>query len=90
MLKPLFSATGGGIIAPTDADLAAIPPEAAPVRVAGRVAFTPLVRRRMAPHKRRSMLVREATDTGWRWSVGRGRMMGVDPARPQVVGASAR
>jgi len=97
VLKPLLSFAGGGIVfAPTDAQLAAIPPEAHDQYVVQeRVAFTPLIE---TPHgstqlEVRVMFVRD----GNRYQavlplgrMGRGLMMGVDHNRGlEWVGAAA-
>ena len=97
VLKPLFSYAGGGVtFAPTDADIAAIPPDRRHLYVLQeRVAFTPLVNTPDGPTQTelRLMLVREGT--GHRLTLvlvrmGRGKMMGVDYNKGlKFVGASA-
>jgi len=97
VLKPLMSFAGGGIIfAPTDEQLAAIPPEArGQFVVQERVSFTPLVATPYGPTQVevRVMMVRD----GNRYRavlplgrMGRGLMMGVDHNRGlEWVGATA-
>jgi len=97
VLKPLFSYAGGGVVfAPTDADIAAIPPERRHLYLLQeRVAFTPLVHTPDGPTQTelRLMLVREGN--GHRLMLvlvrmGRGKMMGVDHNKGlKFVGASA-
>jgi len=97
ILKPLFSYAGGGIIfAPTDADVAAIPPEKRHLYVLQeRVDFTPLIETPDGATRAevRLMLVREGD--GHRLAMplvrmGRGLMMGVDHNKGlKFVGASA-
>jgi hypothetical protein len=97
LLKPLFSFAGGGIIfGPTDADLAAIAPDARRHFILQeRVAFTPTIE---TPHgatqlEVRLMMIRD----GDRYRtvlplgrMGRGRMMGVDHNKGlSWVGAAA-
>jgi hypothetical protein len=97
LLKPLFSFAGGGIIfAPTDEQIAAIPPaEHSTYILQQRIEFTPVID---TPHgatqaELRIMLVRE--DSGYRAvlplvRMGRGKMMGVDHNKGLAwVGASA-
>jgi hypothetical protein len=97
LLKPLFSFAGGGILfAPTDADLAAIPPaDRHEYVLQERVPFTPLID---TPHgatqvELRLMMIREGDE--YRAvlplaRMGRGKMMGVDHNRNlDWVGAAA-
>ena len=97
LLKPLFSFAGGGIIfAPTDADLAAIPPDARRHYILQeRVAFTPTIDTPHGPTQLevRLMMVRDGdryrtvTPLG---RMGRGKMMGVDHNKGLAwVGATA-
>jgi hypothetical protein len=97
ILKPLFSYAGGGItFAPTDADLAAIPPDRRHEFVLQeRVAFTPVIE---TPHgatqaELRLMFVRDGDQYQLVLPLvrmGRGRMMGVDHNKGLAwVGASA-
>lgn len=97
LLKPLFSFAGGGIIfSPTDADIAAIPPDQRHLYILQRrVAFTPVIETPDGPTQAeiRIMLVR-AGDTYKAVlpliRMGRGRMMGVDHNKGMnYVGASA-
>jgi len=85
LLKPLFSFAGGGIIfAPTDEQIAAIPPAQRQVYVLQeRIHFTPMIE---TPHgatqaEVRIMMVKDGD--GYRAvlpliRMGRGKMMGVD------------
>ena len=96
VVKPLYSFAGAGIIfEPTDADLAAIPPERRhDYVVQERVRFTPIIE---TPHGRTQVEIRIM----YVWldrlipvlpllRMGRGTMMGVDHNRNlQWVGASA-
>jgi hypothetical protein len=97
LLKPLFSYAGGGIVfGPTDADIAAIPPNQRHLYVLQeRVSFTPVID---TPHgatqvEIRMMFVRDGG--AYRFvqpllRMGRGRMMGVDHNKGlHWVGASA-
>jgi len=96
VLKPLYSFAGSGIIfAPTDADLAAIPPERRHEYVLQeRVRFTPLIE---TPHGPTQVEIRimyiwldRLTPVLPLLRMGRGKMMGVDHNRNmQWVGASA-
>ena len=97
LLKPLFSFAGGGIIfAPTDADLAAIPPDSRQHYILQeRVAFTPTIDTPHGPTQLevRLMMVRDGdryrtvTPLG---RMGRGKMMGVDHNKGlSWVGATA-
>jgi hypothetical protein len=97
LLKPLFSYAGGGIVfAPTDAQIAAIPPaERDRYVLQERMAFTPMILTPDGPTQSeiRLMFVREGD--GYRFALplvrmGRGRMMGVDHNKGlRWVGASA-
>jgi hypothetical protein len=97
LLKPLFSYAGGGIIfAPTDADIAAIPPNKRHLYVLQeRVAFTPVIDTPHGPTQAeiRMMFVREGDSYKFVLSLvrmGRGKMMGVDHNKGfKWVGASA-
>jgi len=97
LLKPLFSFAGGGIIfAPTDEQIAAIPPdERRNYILQERMAFTPVID---TPHgmtqiEIRVMMIRDGD--GYRALIplgrmGRGRMMGVDYNKGLAwVGAAA-
>ncbi len=97
LLKPLFSFAGGGIIfAPTDADLAAIPPDSRRHYILQeRVAFMPTIDTPHGPTQLevRLMMVRDGdryrtvTPLG---RMGRGKMMGVDHNKGLAwVGATA-
>jgi hypothetical protein len=97
LLKPLFSFAGGGIVfGPTDADLAAIAPDARRHFILQeRIAFTPTIDTPHGPTQLevRLMMIRD----GDRYRtvmplgrMGRGRMMGVDHNKGlEWVGAAA-
>lgn len=97
LLKPLFSFAGGGILfAPTDADIAAIPPDQRHLYVLQeRVAFSALIHTPAGPTQSelRIMMVRQGD--GYRAvlplvRMGRGKMMGVDHNKGMAfVGAAA-
>lgn len=98
LLKPLYSFAGKGIqFAPTDADLAAIPPEARPLYLLQeRVSFEPLIRTPFGPTQAEVRVMYLWPDGGDLEPVislvrlGRGLMMGVDHNREQQwVGGSA-
>jgi hypothetical protein len=102
VLKPLFSFAGGGIIfAPTNEELAAIPPEARALYILQeRVSFTPTIDTPYGPTQAeiRIMLVRDEAEPELpRYRallplirMGRGKMMGVDYNKGLLwVGASA-
>jgi len=96
VLKPLYSFAGSGIVfEPTDADLAAIPPERRHEYVLQeRVRFTPVIE---TPHGPTQVEIRimyiwldRLTPVLPLLRMGRGKMMGVDHNRNmQWVGASA-
>lgn len=97
LLKPLYSFAGGGIIfGPTDADVAAIPPESrGDYILQERVAFAPVVDTPFGPTQVEVRLMMVRDGDGYRTvmplgRMGRGRMMGVDHNKGlSWVGASA-
>ena len=97
LLKPLFSYAGGGIVfAPTDAQIAAIPPaERDHYVLQERIAFTPMILTPDGPTQSeiRLMFVRQGDEYRFAMPLvrmGRGKMMGVDHNKGfRWVGASA-
>lgn len=98
ILKPLFSFAGQGIVfAPTDEDLAAIPPERrGDYLLQERVSFEPVIATPEGPTQAEIRILYAWPDRGQLTPMislvrlGRGKMMGVDHNRGQSwVGASA-
>ena len=96
VLKPLFSFAGGGIVfAPTDAELAAIPPSArANYILQERISFTPVIDTPHGPTQAEIRMMFVWTDRLRAVlpliRMGRGKMMGVDHNKGlRWVGASA-
>lgn len=97
LLKPLFSFAGGGIIfGPTDADLAAIPPESRRHYILQeRVSFTPTIDTPHGPTQLEVRLMMIRDGNRYRTVIplgrmGRGKMMGVDHNKGLAwVGATA-
>jgi hypothetical protein len=96
LLKPLFSFAGGGIVfAPSDADLAAIPPhERSNYILQERMAFVPVIETPDGPTQVEIRIMYVSTDRLRAvvplLRMGRGRMMGVDHNKGfRWVGASA-
>ncbi|MFN2444814.1 MAG: hypothetical protein ABR606_04400 [Vicinamibacterales bacterium] len=95
LLKPLFSFAGGGIVfAPSDADLAAIPPaRRREFILQERIAFTPVIETPHGPTQAELRLMYVWTDDVRPMlalvRMGRGKMMGVDHNKGlRWVGAS--